>query len=80
MTPAAMAEPGTAALRRSLFEALAGSEAVGVAVCDRDFRYLLWNRFIERYPAQLPGITDWGLAPIDRVLPPDLVRELEASR
>ncbi|HYC03954.1 MAG TPA: metal ABC transporter permease [Azospirillaceae bacterium] len=41
---------------------------------------LLWNRFIERYPAQLPGITDWGLAPIDRVLPPDLVRELEAGR
>ncbi|HEU0012286.1 MAG TPA: EAL domain-containing protein [Longimicrobium sp.] len=45
---AVAAEPGTAALRRSLFEALAGSEAVGVAVCDREFRYLLWNRFMER--------------------------------
>ncbi|HWK88422.1 MAG TPA: PAS domain-containing protein, partial [Longimicrobium sp.] len=48
MSALAVAEPGTAALRRSLFEALAGSEAVGVAVCDRDFRYLLWNRFMER--------------------------------
>jgi diguanylate cyclase (GGDEF)-like protein/PAS domain S-box-containing protein len=38
------AEPG---LRDTLVEALTGSEGVGIAVCDRDFRYLLWNRFME---------------------------------
>lgn len=32
----------------ALFLALASSETVGVAVCDRDFRYLAWNRFMER--------------------------------
>ncbi|MBB4636261.1 EAL domain-containing protein [Longimicrobium terrae] len=32
----------------ALFQALAMSETVGVAVCDRDFRYLAWNRFMER--------------------------------
>jgi diguanylate cyclase (GGDEF)-like protein/PAS domain S-box-containing protein len=41
-TPAA--GPG---LRDSLVEALAASDAIGIAVCDRDFRYLLWNRFME---------------------------------
>ena len=34
-------------LRDSLLGALAASQAVGVAVCDREFRYLLWNRFME---------------------------------
>ena len=34
-------------LRGSLFEAVAGSEVVGVAVCDREFRYLFWNRCME---------------------------------
>ena len=45
-------DPGDAAgavhqLRGSLFEAVAGSEVVGVAVCDRAFRYLFWNRCME---------------------------------
>ena len=35
------------ALRDSLFLALAASDSIGVAVCDRDFRYLVWNRFME---------------------------------
>ena len=43
VTPEA-AEPG---LRDTLVEALTRSEGVGIAVCDRDFRYLLWNRFME---------------------------------
>jgi diguanylate cyclase (GGDEF)-like protein/PAS domain S-box-containing protein len=34
-------------VRDSLFGALAASDGIGVAVCDRDFRYLLWNRFME---------------------------------
>ena len=34
-------------LRDSLFGALAASDEIGVAVCDREFRYLLWNRFME---------------------------------
>ena len=40
---------------------------------------LLWDRFLERHAALVPATADWGLAPIDRVLPPDLVRELEAN-
>ena len=39
--------PAPDGLRDSLFHALAASEAVGVAVCDRAFRYLAWNRFME---------------------------------
>jgi PAS domain S-box-containing protein len=34
-------------LRESLLGALAASDTVGVAVCDRELRYLLWNRFME---------------------------------
>jgi diguanylate cyclase (GGDEF)-like protein/PAS domain S-box-containing protein len=41
------AEAAEPALRDTLLEALAHSESVGIAVCDRDFRYLLWNRFME---------------------------------
>ncbi|HLM67474.1 MAG TPA: EAL domain-containing protein, partial [Longimicrobium sp.] len=39
--------PAADSLRDSLFGALAASDGIGVAVCDRDFRYLLWNRFME---------------------------------
>jgi PAS domain S-box-containing protein len=35
------------ALRDSLFQALAASDSIGVAVCDREFRCVLWNRFME---------------------------------
>ncbi len=42
-----LAEPAADGLRDSLFGALAGSDGIGVAVCDRDFRYLLWNPFME---------------------------------
>jgi diguanylate cyclase (GGDEF)-like protein/PAS domain S-box-containing protein len=46
--PDAAADPQAGPeLRASLADALAASEAVGIAVCDRDFRYLLWNRFME---------------------------------
>ena len=34
-------------LRHSLYLAMAASDSIGVAVCDRDFRYLVWNRFME---------------------------------
>jgi diguanylate cyclase (GGDEF)-like protein/PAS domain S-box-containing protein len=40
-------EPAADGLRDSLFGALAGSDGIGVAVCDREFRYLLWNPFME---------------------------------
>ena len=36
-----------AGLRDALYEALTGSAGVGIAVCDSDFRYVLWNRFME---------------------------------
>src|SRR5687767_5952061 len=39
--------PAGEVLRDSLYHALLGSDAVGVAVCDGGFRYLLWNRFME---------------------------------
>jgi diguanylate cyclase (GGDEF)-like protein/PAS domain S-box-containing protein len=42
-----LTEPAADGLRDSLFGALAGSDGLGVAVCDRDFRYLLWNPFME---------------------------------
>lgn len=37
----------------------------------------LWERFLMRYPTLVPGQANWGIDPIDRVLPRDLVRELE---
>ncbi|QQP89246.1 metal ABC transporter permease [Skermanella sp. TT6] len=37
----------------------------------------LWERFLMRYPTLIPGQANWGIDPIDRVLPRDLVRELE---
>ncbi|HEX2080576.1 MAG TPA: EAL domain-containing protein [Longimicrobium sp.] len=40
-------EAADAGLRDSLVEALTGSEGIGIAVCDREFRYVLWNRFME---------------------------------
>ena len=41
------AEAADTGLRETLFDALAASETVGIAVCDREFRYLMWNRFME---------------------------------
>jgi manganese/zinc/iron transport system permease protein len=38
----------------------------------------LWERFLIDYPALVPGQAHWGLDPIDRVLPRDLVRDLES--
>jgi diguanylate cyclase (GGDEF)-like protein/PAS domain S-box-containing protein len=40
-------ETADAALRDSLIDALTGSEGIGIAVCDSEFRYVLWNRFME---------------------------------
>lgn len=42
---------------------------------DRDAR--LWDRFVADHPTLLPDHAEWGFGPIDRFLPPDLVRELE---
>lgn len=39
----------------------------------------LWERFLAEYPALVPGRAAWGIDPIDRTLPPDLVRELEGK-
>jgi manganese/zinc/iron transport system permease protein len=38
---------------------------------------LLWERFLIDYPTLVPGRANWGIDPIDRVLPRDLVRDLE---
>jgi manganese/zinc/iron transport system permease protein len=38
----------------------------------------LWERFLIHYPTLAPGRANWGIDPIDRVLPPDLVLELES--
>lgn len=51
----------------------AGRAAASAA--DRDAR--LWDRFVADYPTLLPDHADWGTGPIERFLPPDLVRELE---
>jgi diguanylate cyclase (GGDEF)-like protein/PAS domain S-box-containing protein len=53
------ASPGTAALFRSLLS----SAAEGIAVCDRELRYVLWNRYME----DLTGI------PADEVLGHDVL-------
>ena len=37
----------------------------------------LWERFLIEHPTLAPATPDWGIAPIDRVLPADLVRLLE---
>jgi PAS domain S-box-containing protein len=41
---AAAADPE---IRDSLHEALTDSDGVGIAMCDRDLRYVFWNRFME---------------------------------
>ena len=38
----------------------------------------LWERFLIHYPTLVPGRANWGIDPIDRVLPRDLVLELES--
>ncbi|MDQ2105916.1 metal ABC transporter permease [Azospirillum isscasi] len=42
---------------------------------ERDRR--LWERFLADYPALLPAHANWGVDPIDSVLPGDMVRLLE---
>jgi len=37
----------------------------------------LWERFLIDYPTLVPGRANWGIDPIDQVLPRDLVRDLE---
>ena len=38
----------------------------------------LWERFLIHYLTLVPGRANWGIDPIDRVLPRDLVPELES--
>ena len=38
----------------------------------------LWERFLIHYPTLVPGRANWGIDPIDQVLPRDLVLELES--
>jgi diguanylate cyclase (GGDEF)-like protein/PAS domain S-box-containing protein len=47
LTPPPPQPAPAAEVRASLTRALAASDGLGVAVCDREFRYLLWNRFME---------------------------------
>ncbi|AIB10469.1 manganese transporter [Azospirillum argentinense] len=51
----------------------AGQTAAGAAARDRR----LWERFLADYPALLPAHANWGVDPIDSVLPGDMVRLLE---
>jgi len=45
------------------------------AAAERDRR--LWARFVADYPHLLPNSGSWGVEPVDRALPRDLVHELE---
>ncbi|EWY42552.1 manganese transporter [Skermanella stibiiresistens SB22] len=47
------------------------------SAADRNRR--LWERFLIRYPTLIPGQANWGIDPIDRVLPADMVRDLETG-
>ncbi|QCO02529.1 metal ABC transporter permease [Azospirillum argentinense] len=51
----------------------AGQTAARAAARDRR----LWERFLADYPALLPAHANWGIDPIDSVLPGDMVRLLE---
>ncbi|MBB3262870.1 manganese/zinc/iron transport system permease protein [Azospirillum sp. OGB3] len=51
----------------------AGQTAAQAAARDRR----LWERFLADYPALLPAHANWGVDPIDSVLPGDMVRLLE---
>ncbi|MGY0829892.1 metal ABC transporter permease [Azospirillum argentinense] len=51
----------------------AGQTAARAAARDRR----LWERFLADYPALLPAHANWGVDPIDSVLPSDMVRLLE---
>ncbi|MHA7060970.1 metal ABC transporter permease [Azospirillum argentinense] len=51
----------------------AGQTAARAAARDRR----LWERFLADYPALLPAHANWGVDPIDSVLPGDMVRLLE---
>ncbi|WP_158047564.1 metal ABC transporter permease [Skermanella pratensis] len=55
---------------------LTGRGLAAAKAAERNRR--LWERFLMRYPTLVPGQANWGIDPIDRVLPRDLVRELEA--
>ncbi|HET6519855.1 MAG TPA: hypothetical protein VFG47_08540, partial [Geminicoccaceae bacterium] len=39
----------------------------------------LWERFMSRYPELAPSGVAFGIAPIEEVLPADLVAELRAA-
>ena len=51
----------------------AGQASARAAARDRR----LWERFLADYPALLPAHANWGVDPIDSVLPGDMVRLLE---
>ncbi|HYD68115.1 MAG TPA: metal ABC transporter permease [Azospirillum sp.] len=48
---------------------------VAARAAERNLR--LWERLLAEAPAQVPADANWGIDPIDAVLPPDLVRLLE---
>ncbi len=39
----------------------------------------LWNRYREAWPEEAVALADWSLRPIEEVLPPDLIAELEGT-
>lgn len=55
--------------------ALTGRGRAAARAAERNRR--LWERFLIDHPGLAPATPDWGVAPIDRVLPADLVRVLE---
>ncbi|HYH19301.1 MAG TPA: metal ABC transporter permease [Azospirillum sp.] len=54
---------------------LTGRGRVAARAAERNLR--LWERLLAEAPAQVPADANWGIDPIDAVLPPDLVRMLE---
>ena len=55
--------------------ALTPAGRAAAQAAERDRR--LWERFLTDYPALLPAHANWGVDPIDSVLPGDMVRLLE---
>lgn len=54
---------------------LTGRGRAAARAAERNRR--LWERFLHDYPALVPSQANWGIDPIDEVLPRDMVRLLE---
>jgi len=64
--------------RRGYLTATGSATTIGLSAARRIERdQALWNRYLADYPDEAFGHPDWSLRPIERVLPSDLVAELD---